>query len=167
MADIRLLEPLITWPKNLIVGGVRGLFEGMRIAAPWGLKLGAVLGVVAGMGTFGVVPLFTELAGVGAFGAVNGLLVGAVSGAGVGIAAGGAVGTVSGAAYGLTNSGADHHLVENRRFKHKEVQHAKKSPQMDEEMYHYLDELADERAADFQERLEDEREMDQDLLHGR
>lgn len=164
MADIRILEPLITWPKNFIFGGVRGLFEGMRQAAPWGMRIGAVAGAVAGLGAFGPIAL---LGGAGPLSAVTGFVLGGAIGVPVALVGGGVIGAIGGAIHGLTNSGADHHIVEDRRFKKREQSHAKKYDiEKDPNMYHYLDDLYDNDPG-FVDTLEEEREAAAELAHAR
>ena len=166
MADIRILEPIITWPKNLIVGAVNGLMHGLTDGAPMGAKLGAILGVAAGvLGAATPIPYVSAIIGTGVWGAVNGFVLGTVGGIGAGIVGGAALGTVGGAVHGVLNNGADHHHVENRRFAYKEQRVAREEG-LDDATYHFLDNLYD-NDPDFVAGLEEEREQMLEQEHGR
>ncbi len=153
--DIRPLEPFITWPKNIVLGGVRGIMEGINIGATWGLRLGAAAGLAAGV--FGWFPAL--LGEVGSMAAISGVVVGGISGVGLAIAGGAAIGMVSGAIYGVTHSGADHSIVEDR-IMGKRLQRARAQNQgKDDQMHHFLDDLADQEAAMAEAELEAEAHM--------
>ena len=106
-----LLEPFITWPKNFVLGTVRGVSTGLSEGAPWGALLGGI--GAAGWQWLAVASVMNPAAVTGIVGMG---IAGAILGAGAGAAGGGALGLLFGGVHGVLNNGGDAHHVENQRF---------------------------------------------------